>query len=186
MKTKTIFLILLALIIVFIVSKNIRHLKPTNLHDAATTKGGTSNVEKLISEGKEVNVRDKEGMTPLHKSCFLGHVETVKLLIQNGAGVNAKNDKGETPLHFAADGGMPEIVQILIDSGADINAKTNEGNTAIDYVKKKINFLEQMTNARPVDGPGKSIAGLALNQMPSLLQRYKSCAKLLCDKEAKQ
>jgi ankyrin repeat protein len=186
MNTKTIFLILLALIIVFIVAKNIRHSKSTALHDAAAKKDGTADVEKLISEGAKVNARNEKGETALYASCFLGHVETVKLLIKNGANVNAKNNKGETPLHFAADGGMPEIAQILLDAGADINAKTNEGETAIDYVNKKINLLEQMTKARPPEGPGKSIATFALNQTPSLLQRYKACAKVLYDKEAKQ
>jgi ankyrin repeat protein len=186
MNTKTIIIILLVLIAAFITLKYIRHSKSTDLHDAASKRGGTAEVEKLISEGENVNAKDKKGMTALHESCFLGHIETVKLLIQKGADVNARNNKGETPLHFAAEGGMPEIAKMLLDAGADVNAKTKEGKTPIDYVNNQIKLLEQMTAARPSEGPGKGIATSALNQVPDLLQRYKACAKVLNDKKAKQ
>jgi ankyrin repeat protein len=186
MSTKIVFLIVLVLIFGFVIAKNKKHSQADALHNAAASSNGTADIQKLISKGGKVDARDKKGRTPLHEACFLGHDENVKILIKNGADVNAKDYNGETPLHCAANGGMPDIAQILLEAGADINAKTNDGETAIDYVNAQIKLLEQLATGRPAEGPGKNIATYALDQTPSLLERYRACAKVLYDNQAKQ
>lgn len=155
------------------------------LHKAASDGRRTADVEKLLANGVDVNYRDKAGTTPLHPVAFLGHIKTAKLLIVHGANVNAMDDKGETPLHLAAEGGWPEIIKLLLDAGADINTKTNEGKTPLDYVNKNMSYWEQMLHARPVEDPGKQIAKLAIDQVPTIVQRYKACAKVLQNHGAK-
>ncbi|GAF80317.1 unnamed protein product, partial [marine sediment metagenome] len=155
------------------------------LHKAASDGRRTADVEKLLANGVDVNSRDRAGMTPLHLVAFLGHIKTAKLLIVHGADVNAIDDKGETPLHLAADGGQLEIIKLLLDAGADVNIKTNERKTPLDYVNKNISYWEQMLHARPAEGPGKQIAKLALDQVPTIVQSYKACAEVLQNHGAK-
>ena len=157
----------------------------TALHEAASDGRRTTDVEKLLANGAEVNSMDKEGRTPLHHVAFLGHIETAKVLIDHGANVNAMDDEGEIPLHLAAEGGWPEIIKLLLDAGADINTKTNEGKTPLDYVNQNISYWERMLQARPAEGPGKQIAKFALDQVPTILQRYKACAEVLGEHEVK-
>jgi ankyrin repeat protein len=156
----------------------------TALHEAASNGTKTAEVENLLANGADVNAMDEKGRTPLHLVAFLGHIKTAKVLIDRGANVNAMDDKGERPLHLAADGGWPEIVKLLLDAGADINAKTKGGMTPLDYVNKKINLCERMLQARPSEGPGQQIAKTAVDQMPIMLQRYKSCAEMFSKHQA--
>ncbi|OAD22390.1 ankyrin repeat domain-containing protein, partial [Candidatus Thiomargarita nelsonii] len=52
-----------------------------------------SNIEKvkeLLKKGANVNTKDVNNMTPLHKVAFTGNVKIARLLIKNGADVNAR------------------------------------------------------------------------------------------------
>ena len=182
-------LIILAMLVVSVVLINyiLKGPSPESvaLHNAASNRKRTADVESMLAKGVDVDSKDKTGRTPLYNAAGLGHKETVEILIANGADVNTKDDSGETPLHAAAQSGMPDIAILLLDAGADVNAKTKEGETPLDYVNRYINKLKQMENARPVEGAGKRIASFALEQMPSLLQRYELCAKVLLEHGAK-
>ena len=149
------------------------------LHSAASNRNRTADVERMLANGVDVDSRDKMGWTPLYHAAGLGHTRTVELLIAYGADVNTEDNKGETPLHVAAQSGFPEIVKLLLDAGANVNAKTKEAMTPLDYVNREIRRLEQLMHARPAEGPGKRIASFALEQIPSLLENSKACAKVL-------
>ena len=77
----------------------------------------------LIARRADVHAKDFRGMTPLHWAAFYGHTEVARLLIDRGADVNAKNKYGKTPLHGAAENGHTEVARLLIDRGADVNAE---------------------------------------------------------------
>jgi len=96
------------------------------------------NVTKLlISNGADVNAKDKEGNSPLYYIAMNGNCKIAELLISNGADVNAKNTKGITPLHRAVKEGHTQIVEILLLEGADANIGKIQGMTPIKYAKKK-------------------------------------------------
>lgn len=89
------------------------------------------------------------GMTPLHRACYNGHVESVEFLLSNGADINAKDTVDWTPLHRACFNEELDCVKILITHGADINVKDSNGETPIDLLtpnsKPEIeNFIAQM------------------------------------------
>ena len=48
-----------------------------------------------------MNVKDRNGKTPLREAAFGGQKEVAELLIANGAEVNAKDKRGSTPLDSA-------------------------------------------------------------------------------------
>ena len=59
-------------------------------------------VELLLANGADVNVKDKDGVTPLFDAVATVQKEIAKLLIINGADVNVADPFSMTPLHFAA------------------------------------------------------------------------------------
>jgi len=101
-------------------------------------------VSQLLSEGVDINIRDKYGSTPLHTAVACGNGSIVNLLIERGADVNAGNDAGDTPLHTAVqrmfnspaspDIVYKNIIETLIGKGANINAKNAAGDTPLHLV----------------------------------------------------
>lgn len=107
------------------------------LHSAALF-GKTKVVEKLLSDGANVNHKDYNKKTPLHCASRKGHESTVKLLIEKGADLNAREIHGVTALHLAVLGGYSEIVGLLVSSGADTNIKNNRGQTPFYYANQLV------------------------------------------------
>lgn len=119
----------------------------------------------LIKKGADVDIKNKEGCTALHKAIQYGNIKIVRGLITLGANVNDNikpvlhtamyydridiiheliesdadvdiiDNDGNTPLHIAVDIGKLKIIKILVEAGANINIKDAGGMTAIDYAK---------------------------------------------------
>lgn len=87
-----------------------------------------------ILQGVDVNMRDKDGYTPLHKAVKNKRPLITQLLISNGAEVDAKGgEEEETPLHIAARNQDGECIATLVSSGsANISLQNAEGKYPID------------------------------------------------------
>jgi len=66
---------------------------------------------------ENVNVKDRNGHTPLISASKQGHVDNVQDLLRRGADITASSEKGKTALHYAAANGQTEIVKMLIEKG---------------------------------------------------------------------
>ena len=62
-----------------------------------------------------LNYTDRDGQSPLHRSCFIGDLSIVKLLINNGASQDIPNKDGWFPIHLASFNAHIDIVKYLID-----------------------------------------------------------------------
>jgi hypothetical protein len=107
-------------------------VRPTStaLHQAAR-EGATSEIEKRLEAGEEVDVRDSRAMTPLHHAASQGRLEAASLLLDRGADPNARAQVDMTPLHFAAMLGHAEMAGLLLRRGSRADARTTSGMTAL-------------------------------------------------------
>ena len=115
----------------------------TSLNDAAM-KGDASAVQKLISQGEDINAKDSKGKTALMYAAEKGQAETARILIDAAADVNAKDNDGKTALMYAAESNNLEIVKYLIAGKADVEAVDNSGNIALYKTKKKSKVREEI------------------------------------------
>jgi ankyrin repeat protein len=116
----------------------------TALHVAAE-KGHIKITEFLIKQGANVNVKDKDGYTPLHNTAdsFLkgfprkrteaNRNRIAALLLKHGALVNATINNGDTPLHGAALTNNVALVQLLLENGANPNIQQSQGMTPLHF-----------------------------------------------------
>jgi ankyrin repeat protein len=64
--------------------------------------GNVDRLKNLLETGSEVNICERDGLTPLMVASLRGNGDVVELLVQHGAAVNAKENKGMTALLFAS------------------------------------------------------------------------------------
>jgi ankyrin repeat protein len=97
----------------------------TTLHKAAEG-GNLTSVKYLVEKGTDVNMKDKDGITPLFFAASSGNLEVVKYLVEKGANVNAIDNNGTTPIYYSVSGGNVDIIKYLVEKGANINSKGRE------------------------------------------------------------
>ena len=119
------------------------------LHRAAG-EGNIPEMEKLLREGRKLNVLDDLCRGPLHYAVAGEHYKAVVWLLAQGADVNLFDAEriGETALCVAAQSGYPEMVELLLRNGADPDIKGWMGQTARSRAKKR------------KDPEGREIAGM--------------------------
>lgn len=78
--------------------------------------------------------KDKNGLTPLHKSAGMGHLEIVEyILLKWPAAATIEDNTGKTPLHWAAAKNNPRAFNLLVQAGAD--------EIAEDHVLMRLNVV---------------------------------------------
>lgn len=91
-------------------------------------------VEKILSSiknGADVNAKDGNGITPLHRAISKKQITVAEILIKNSADVNASDKDGKSALHRAAHNGSIALAKLLIKKGADVNARDKEGKSPL-------------------------------------------------------
>lgn len=139
MKRITIFLLILASI-TFILNvpsfSSEQETDPVKLYRRAIINGDINGVRSLIKSGLDINVKNKNNVTPLHMAINHRRNDIALLLIENNADITTTNDRGETPLHFAAKTGQKNIVELLIEKEANVNAIDARSNTPLSLAQK--------------------------------------------------
>eukprot|EP00656_Telonema_subtile_P014202 TRINITY_DN17248_c0_g1_i1.p1 TRINITY_DN17248_c0_g1~~TRINITY_DN17248_c0_g1_i1.p1 ORF type:complete len:281 (-),score=75.90 TRINITY_DN17248_c0_g1_i1:300-1142(-) len=91
-------------------------------HQAAMT-GDSDALEALLADGVSIDIKDSQGLTPLHWAVLSGDEGTVRVLCEAGAEVNAgTNSFGVTPMHIAAGLCIPGMIQLLAMAGGSTEA----------------------------------------------------------------
>jgi len=109
-------------------------------------------LEKLISLGADVNVRDVAGFSPLHYCAQIhGNKTTLKMaeiLIKAGAKVDAQNRFGSTPLMDSTIALRYNLVKFFTKHGADMFLKDHDGSSAFSLSQWNSKMLEIFSEER--------------------------------------
>lgn len=99
----------------------------------AAANNGIESLEALLEKGPEidVDVKGRDGKTPLMQASEHGHAEVVAALLQAGASVDARSLRGSTPLGFAAENRHLPVVRLLLGAEADPNLANRYGETPL-------------------------------------------------------
>ncbi|KAK5788083.1 hypothetical protein VI817_009041 [Penicillium citrinum] len=84
-------------------------------------------IEPMVSDIKDIAIRNSDGSTALHLAARWGHVTAGKVLRRTGADQEAKDQGGKTPLFEAASGGHIEFVKLLLDKDVNLEIRGDGG-----------------------------------------------------------
>jgi len=106
----------------------------------ASLRGDIDAIKLLLSLGADVNVRDNEGETVLHRAAHEWNLEMIQMLLDAGADVEAKKTDGSTPLFEPVALGprarpvwwtTAPAMKVLLDAGVNVTARKNDGRTVL-------------------------------------------------------
>lgn len=109
------------------------------LHVAAKYRN-LPEIERLLSQGVYVNVRNENNLTALHVASNHikndSHLSTIELLLKNGADANAQDQDGHSVLQnlFSSKKLNIKSVELLFSYNADVNIKDDWGQTPLHEV----------------------------------------------------
>jgi ankyrin repeat protein len=114
--------------------------KKKRLMSAAGSRKGSESamvetISLLLDLGIDVNARDDNGRTTLHRAAYDGFPAVVKILLDRGADIDARDREGATALWWVSGIGRRDSATILVDKGADLTAQANDGTTALSRAK---------------------------------------------------
>lgn len=105
----------------------------------AVKAGDSQSVRTLLDQGADTNVRDRNGLAPLHLATLDGHHDIVVRLVSAGADVDIRDKFGRTPLHHAVFGGHKSVVAYLLLHGADAEVRGDSGISPLDLAHAEDN-----------------------------------------------
>ena len=111
----------------------------------AAQSGHKNIIEKLISQGANVNALDDVNKTALMYAAENGNANIVEKLIAHGANINDCDSNNQTALILACNNNHYNVVKLLLNSGANIYRIDNNGNTAFHSRSRKIKKLLNAT-----------------------------------------
>jgi ankyrin repeat protein len=99
----------------------------------AASKGYDQEIERLISEGADIDGESEEGATPLIFAVANNRLSSVKTLLAHNPDVNTMTSNYETALIISVKNQYAEIAEALIRGGADIDLADKFGATPLHY-----------------------------------------------------
>ncbi|KAM6994767.1 B-cell lymphoma 3 protein homolog [Tautogolabrus adspersus] len=79
-----------------------------------------------------LEIRNFEGLSPLHLAVLRGNKDLARMLLDGGADINAMDVKsGQSPVMHAVESSNADMVHFLIERGCDVNSQSYSGNTAL-------------------------------------------------------
>jgi ankyrin repeat protein len=109
------------------------------LHTAAA-KGNHQEIERLIANSYDLDLKDDHNQTPLHIASKYGHFDIAKILVANDADKESKDENDQTPLHLAAKNEHFEIVKYLVENDAVREAKDENDQTPLHIAAENGTF----------------------------------------------
>ncbi len=122
-------------------------------------------LDRYISTLSDVNTRDKQGYTALHKAVKLKYYKAIEELLEKGADMYALESQFAvwTPFNYALAIDDKKALKMFLDNGADINFHHKKGSTLLNSSIRACNLemiqflLNNGANPRVKDGYGSTV-----------------------------
>lgn len=89
-------------------------------------------VLSMRSSATCLEIRNFDGLSPLHLAVLQGRKDLARMLLDAGADINAMDIKsGQSPLMHAVESNNADMVHFLIENRCDVNSQSYSGNTAL-------------------------------------------------------
>lgn len=82
-------------------------------------------LNELISRKANVDIKNKQDLSPLHIAIWKGYLHLAAPLLKAGANQDAQDKGGRVPLYFAVERGDVRSMRLLLDFHADPNVVVN-------------------------------------------------------------
>ncbi|XP_024940893.1 protein phosphatase 1 regulatory subunit 16A isoform X2 [Cephus cinctus] len=89
-------------------------------------------LQKIASQGGDLEYKDHQGATPLHIAAANGYLRVVEFLLDQHVSTDVEDNDRWQPVHAAACWGHLEVLELLVQNGADLNAKNKHDETPAD------------------------------------------------------
>lgn len=103
-----------------------------------------------------LEIRNKDGSTPLIVACQKGYYQIAELLLYYGASIHAQNRRsdGGTALHEAVNKRNGHLIDLLLSKGANAFVENINNATAMDFAceKKNLALMRRFEDAAPWKG----------------------------------
>ena len=102
--------------------------------------GNVDAVRSWVASGADINVVDKEGITPLMEASYQLHSECVAEMLRLGADARRVDSDSWTALHRVATSASSRgdgvgVVRQLVAAGCDAAVRDNRGRTAVELAR---------------------------------------------------
>ncbi len=118
--------------------------------------GDLNSIKKFYSNQEQLNMRDGEGLYPLHHAVKRGDAQIAEILIVLGASPDKTDPAGKTPLRYAVDRRLVPMAKMLVERGADPFVPDLAGMTPAEAaLAAGQEMLDAVFNAKNINGSGK-------------------------------
>ncbi|KAM6910437.1 B-cell lymphoma 3 protein homolog [Xenentodon cancila] len=138
----------------------------------------------LCSSSTCLEIRNFEGLSPLHLAVMQGHKDLSKMLLAAGADINAMDIKsGLSPLMHAVESNNADMVRFLIENACDVNSQSYSGNTALHIAcgRGQVDIVRLLLKS----GADSSLKNYH-NDTPVMVAKNKKIADVLRGRGSKQ
>lgn len=95
----------------------------------AAYENDVEKIQSLLSEGKDINVVDEDGVTALYEAVRKKSYDAVETLLKQGADSNKQYYKNKyTVLHMAVEDNDKRMTELLLRYMQDVNGRDRFGN----------------------------------------------------------
>ena len=100
------------------------------------------NLLAFLAAGADIEAKDNEGNTALHRAVIEGKAGYIPFLLTAGADIMVVDNNGFSALHLAAFWRREESIQVLLAAGADPKVKDKSGKTPLDLAQNSEELID--------------------------------------------
>jgi ankyrin repeat protein len=129
--------------------------KDITLTDLVVT-GDINAIKKFYANQEQLNMKDGQGLYPLHYAVARGDAQIAEILIVLGAKPDVRDPAGKTPLRYAIDRKLIPTARMLVDRGADPFVADASGATPAEAaLSAGADMIGAVFNAKNINGSGQ-------------------------------